>query len=856
MATASRAGSEMPRSYKNGTYTPSVMSSHMTEFSLPSIASTNTNASNYGGQNENRPYSSNNMGPGSVQSTSAMSTDSSMPTTPHRISQPSSQANTPQRVLNQMAANTQSSTDQTLNMTIDQVERILPEILRHLHDPDEQVFSRAASITSKLVKNPTGFQAIIQSTNIITALLRLVDTNKTSNLPLTQKSIAKVIYEISEEKASGAARQGIQVLVKNGAIRTIMILLVSNNPTIQSYSVSSLHNILQFANTPAGKRMRNNRQFDIKKMVREEGGTERLTLLLKNSHNKFLAICADSLWILAHNSPESKIRILQARGLEELIRIMANSTYNKLLNPCSRVLKVLSTCKHNKEQIVRLGGMQALGRHLANTTPQTAKLVQCCLWALRNLSDVATKQPNMDGVLKLLLDRVNNGDELTVQCAAGALMNLTCNNQVNKQIVFQTGGVDIIIRQVIKTRDHNILEPLLSCLRNMSCRHPEAYNAALSFRSHYGLRQITEMLQLTDQPNWNLIKPIISICRNLLTNAKECQSTLRTLGCIPHLTNLIRLAKSYLDPDPTKLPKVPWTTNIRPDNTIRPEEIITATCDALNLIAKDETNRDLLMRFNVIPTLCKILRHHVPSNTESILQQNRCYGKGFKFEASLAEQVCTSAGHVLLTMRRDDQARELCKSMKVDTTLDQFQRYVAQKEAHKQRQRMRSQNSNSQPGTPVSSRSSNIMSESSHSRPSTDSRVPPMHGSSGPGSNMSTSSGTFSQSNNNNMQQSQNQQQQQMQYMQQNFKQQNSYGNQPMGGQPGHPGQGMADSGSQGQMGQVYQGQQGFQNNMAFPPGMTREQIQQFQRQQAMMSQYHMAQQRPSSRGNIPKTEA
>merc|ERR1712060_137465 len=103
--------------------------------------------------------------------------------------------------------------------------------------------------------------------------------------------------------------------------------------------------------------------------------------------------------------------------------------------------------------------------------------------------------------------------------------------------------------------------------------------------------------------------------------------------------------------------------------------------------------------------------------------------------------------------------------MKVDTTLDQFQRYVAQKEAHKQRQRMRSQNSNSQPGTPVSSRSSNIMSESSHSRPSTDSRVPPMHGSSGPGSNMSTSSGTFSQSNNNNMQQSQNQQQQQMQYM-------------------------------------------------------------------------------------------
>lgn len=178
------------------------------------------------------------------------------------------------------------------------------------------------------------------------------------------------------------------------------------------------------------------------------------------------------------------------------------------------------------------------------------------------------------------------------------------------------------------------------------------------------------MLQLTDQPNWHLIKPIISICRNLLINAKECQATLRSLGCIPHLTNLIRLAKTYLDPDPNKFPRVPWSTNISPNtNTIRPEEIITATCDTLNVIAKDETNRGLLMRFGVIPVLCTILRHHVPSSNATILPQNRAYGKDYKFEASLAEQVCSSAGHVLLTMRRDDQARELCKSMKVDTTL-------------------------------------------------------------------------------------------------------------------------------------------------------------------------------------------
>lgn len=35
------------------------------------------------------------------------------------------------------------------------------------------------------------------------------------------------------------------------------------------------------------------------------------------------------------------------------------------------------------------GGMQALGKHLTSNSP---RLVQNCLWTLRNLSDVATKQ--------------------------------------------------------------------------------------------------------------------------------------------------------------------------------------------------------------------------------------------------------------------------------------------------------------------------------------------------------------------------------------------------------------------------------------------------------------------------------
>lgn len=38
------------------------------------------------------------------------------------------------------------------------------------------------------------------------------------------------------------------------------------------------------------------------------------------------------------------------------------------------------------------GGMQALGKHLTSSSP---RLVQNCLWTLRNLSDVATKQVSL-----------------------------------------------------------------------------------------------------------------------------------------------------------------------------------------------------------------------------------------------------------------------------------------------------------------------------------------------------------------------------------------------------------------------------------------------------------------------------
>ncbi|CAB1418479.1 unnamed protein product [Pleuronectes platessa] len=81
--------------------------------------------------------------------------------------------------------------------------------------------------------------------------------------------------------------------------------------------------------------------------------------------------------------------ILANGGPEGLVFIMRNYNYEKLLWTTSRVLKVLSVCPSNKPAIVEAGGMQALGQHL---TGSSQRLIQNCLWTLRNLSDAATKQ--------------------------------------------------------------------------------------------------------------------------------------------------------------------------------------------------------------------------------------------------------------------------------------------------------------------------------------------------------------------------------------------------------------------------------------------------------------------------------
>lgn len=106
--------------------------------------------------------------------------------------------------------------------------------------------------------------------------------------------------------------------------------------------------------------------------------------------------------------------------------------------------------------------MQALAMHLGH---QSNRLVQNCLWTLRNLSDAATKEEGLDNLLQMLVQLLSSNDIQVVTCAAGVLSNLTCNNPGNKQLVYRFGGIEALVRTCMQAGDReDITEPAVRWL--------------------------------------------------------------------------------------------------------------------------------------------------------------------------------------------------------------------------------------------------------------------------------------------------------------------------------------------------------------------------------------------------------
>merc|ERR1712227_214853 len=354
--------------------------------------------------------------------------DPAQPTAVQRLSEPS-------QMLKHAVVNLINYQDDA-----DLATRAIPELIKLLNDEDQVVVSQAAMMVHQLSKKEASRHAIMNSPNMVAALVKALSNS--SDLESTKGAIG-TLHNLSHH------RQGLLAIFKSGGINALVKLLSSPVESVLFYTITTLHNLLLH-------------QEGVKNQVRLAGGIPKMIALLQRNNVKFLAIVTDCLQIMAYGNQESKLIMLASQGPHELVRLMRTYDYEKLLWTTSRVVKVLSVCSSNKTALVDAGALQAMALHLGH--PST-RLVQNCLWALRNLSDAGSKLDNLDQLMSGLVDLLRSTDVNIVTCSAGILSNLTCNNHRNKVVVCQMGGIEGLIDTIASAGDREeITEPSICAL--------------------------------------------------------------------------------------------------------------------------------------------------------------------------------------------------------------------------------------------------------------------------------------------------------------------------------------------------------------------------------------------------------
>ncbi|KAM3963548.1 armadillo isoform 2-T2 [Aphomia sociella] len=498
--------------------------------------------------------------------------DPAQPTAVQRLSEPS-------QMLKHAVVNLINYQDDA-----DLATRAIPELIKLLNDEDQVVVSQAAMMVHQLSKKEASRHAIMNSPQMVAALVRAISN---SNDLETTKGAVGTLHNLSHH------RQGLLAIFKSGGIPALVKLLSSPVESVLFYAITTLHNLLLH-------------QDGSKMAVRLAGGLQKMVALLQRNNVKFLAIVTDCLQILAYGNQESKLIILASQGPIELVRIMRSYDYEKLLWTTSRVLKVLSVCSSNKPAIVEAGGMQALAMHLGNPS---GRLVQNCLWTLRNLSDAATKVEGLEGLLQSLVQVLASTDVNIVTCAAGILSNLTCNNQRNKVTVCQAGGVDALVRTVVSAGDREeITEPAVCALRHLTSRHVESEMAQNAVRLHYGLPVIVKLLQPPSR--WPLVKAVVGLVRNLALCSAN-YGPLREHGAVHHLVRLLMRAFNDTQRQRSSAPGSGGGAGGAYADGVRMEEIVEGAVGALHILARDSLNKQLIRQQNVIPIFVQLLFNEI-----------------------------------------------------------------------------------------------------------------------------------------------------------------------------------------------------------------------------------------------------
>nr|CAB3234358.1 beta-catenin [Phallusia mammillata] len=541
----------------------------------------------------------------------------------------------------------------------DVATKAIPELTALLNDDDRVVVQQAAQMVHMLSKKVASRQALMNSPALVSALVRAMQ-NATD--PETQRACTGALHNLSHH------RQGLLSIFKSGGIPALVKMLDSPIESVVFYAITTLHNLLLH-------------QDGAKEAVRLAGGLQKMVGLLSRDNVKFLAIDTDCLQILAYGNQESKLIILASNGPQELVRIMRTYNYEKLLWTTSRVLKVLSVCSSNKPAIVEAGGMQAVGMHL-NSPSQ--RLLQNCLWSLRNLSDAGTKQDHIESLLQTLVHLLSSNDINVVTCSAGILSNLTCNNMSNKTTVCQVGGIEALVRTVLQAGDReDITEPAVCALRHLTSRHPDAEMAQNSVRLHYGLPILVKLLHPPSR--WPLIKAVVGLIRNLaLCTANH--GPLREHGAIPRLIQLLMRAQQDAQRRTSLASSHSQMSSPYVDG-VRMEEIVEGTTGSLHIMAREPHSRAVIRSLNTIPLFVQLLYSQV-ENIQRVaagvlceLAQDKDSADIIEAEGACApltellhsknEGVATYAAAALFRMS-DDKSQDYKKRLSVELTSSLF----------------------------------------------------------------------------------------------------------------------------------------------------------------------------------------
>ena len=447
---------------------------------------------------------------------------------------------------------------------------VVPELTGILQGNNDEDAEKAVEMVQMLSKNQASRHALLKDPDLVSALVKkLAETDSEG----VRRSVAGTLDTLSQSK------EGLLSIFKSNGVPVLVQMLDSANESVVNYALTTLHNLLLY-------------QRGVKAAVRMAGGVQKMVGLLSREKPKFLAIDADCLHVMAYGDQQCKLIVLASNGPEHLVRIMRTHTYEKLLWTCSRLLKVLSVCASCKPVIVAAGGMQALGPHLGG---QSERLTLNCLWILRNLSDAATQQDDVEDLIGILIRLLSSNVAEQVTCSAGILSNLTCNNERNKATVCRLNGVGSLVQTLMQAgEDHeDITEPAVSALKHLTSRHEGAEGARRDLVASFGLPMLVRLLD--PEANFHVLKAVVGLMKNL-SFGEGNSPLLRDHGAVPLLVEI--LTNSYYD-------HLQQAADRQED--ARHEEMIEETTGVLHIMARDGESRNVMTGLNAIPFFAQLL---------------------------------------------------------------------------------------------------------------------------------------------------------------------------------------------------------------------------------------------------------